>query len=186
MSKAGSIPVRHPKVLKLDIKNPLRYDRYMKRCYKCQEQKPLSEFHLNKAKADGRAGYCKSCKKNYNRSHYLNEGDKWKESRAASRKQNILKVQNKICEYLSQHPCVDCGEADIVVLEFDHISDKEFNISARKTYGWNTLEKEIAKCEVRCANCHRRKTYERMGGNYKTKYAPMPEWTIGTGSYPVA
>jgi hypothetical protein len=52
------------------------------------------------------------------------------------------------------------------VLEFDHIGDdKKFNISdaVRKGYSMKKLTEEIAKCEVRCANCHRKKTYERGG-----------------------
>ncbi len=64
-------------------------------------------------------------------------------------------------EYLEAHPCVDCGEADPVVLDFDHVRDiKHAAISAmvRDRRSMKSIWAEIAKCEVRCANCHRRKT----------------------------
>ena len=68
--------------------------------------------------------------------------------------------------HLQANPCIDCGESNTIVLEFDHINDdKEFNISdaVRSGYGMPRIIAEIAKCEVRCANCHRKKTYERGG-----------------------
>ncbi len=67
--------------------------------------------------------------------------------------------------YLSEHPCVDCGESDIVVLEFDHvIGEKKWNVSVlvHSPSPWATVEHEIAKCEVRCANCHRRRTAKQF------------------------
>lgn len=67
-------------------------------------------------------------------------------------------------DYLLVHPCVDCKEADPILLEFDHINDdKEFNISVAIFKGWSTkrLLAEMEKCEVRCCNCHRKKTFER-------------------------
>jgi hypothetical protein len=66
-----------------------------------------------------------------------------------------------VIEYLTGHPCIDCGEADPFVLEFDHVKGpKRRNICDIVSMGWSlaTLEDEIAKCVVRCANCHRRKT----------------------------
>ena len=62
--------------------------------------------------------------------------------------------------------CVDCGERDIRVLEFDHVRGKKVaNISTLATTGscWRRIAEEIAKCEIRCANCHRRKTFEQFG-----------------------
>lgn len=139
-------------------------------CGTCKIEKPVTEFYVNRTKPDGLSSYCKSCKKSYNRSHYQERGHIWKQTRAEQRILCRARSQTFICEYLSNHPCVDCGESDIVVLEFDHLQDKEFAISQKIDCGISTIMKEIAKCEVRCANCHRKKTAERIGGNYKTKY----------------
>ncbi len=67
-------------------------------------------------------------------------------------------------EYLSTHHCVDCGESDPIVLDFDHVrGEKRCNIAeaGRVLSSLSDLEEEIAKCEIRCANCHRRVTYSR-------------------------
>ena len=66
----------------------------------------------------------------------------------------------KIGEYLTTHPCVDCGESDILVLQFDHVrGSKSFMISdSLNSHRWDSILIEIAKCDVRCANCHIRKT----------------------------
>jgi len=66
-----------------------------------------------------------------------------------------------VCQYLSEHPCADCGESDVCVLEFDHVrGEKHGAISnmVRTGTSLETLKSEVEKCEVRCANCHRRKT----------------------------
>lgn len=73
-----------------------------------------------------------------------------------------------VFEVLQRSPCVDCRETDIRVLEFDHVKDsKLFNISSmlNKPF-WTILDliREIDKCEVRCVNCHRQKSYDRLIG----------------------
>lgn len=68
--------------------------------------------------------------------------------------------------YLSAHPCVDCGESDPVVLEFDHVrGEKCHNIGHMLADGksWTRISGEIEKCEVRCANCHKRVTAKTFG-----------------------
>ena len=68
-----------------------------------------------------------------------------------------------VLEYLLTHPCVDCGETDIRVLDFDHVDPalKKGNVASISQSGncsLKTLIAEIAKCMVRCSNCHRKKT----------------------------
>src|SRR4051794_8192832 len=72
-----------------------------------------------------------------------------------------------IVKYLQSHPCIDCGETDIIVLEFDHVRGvKKFNVCSRIQVSWDALLDEINKCEIRCANCHRRATAMRSK-NYR-------------------
>ncbi len=81
----------------------------------------------------------------------------------ARRRKDIVRF---LAEYLSSHPCIDCGESDIVVLDFDHITGiKTVNLAEVAGDGYSTkrIEEEIAKCVVRCANCHRRKTAKQRG-----------------------
>ncbi len=63
--------------------------------------------------------------------------------------------------YLLEHPCVDCNVSDLRVLEFDHLRDKKHVIALMHAPSVDSLIKEISKCEIRCANCHRIKTFER-------------------------
>lgn len=61
--------------------------------------------------------------------------------------------------------CVDCGEKDPVVLEFDHLnpSTKFKDVSKLLGKSLYKLEEEISKCEVVCANCHKRRTAKMFG-----------------------
>jgi len=93
--------------------------------------------------------------------HYIRnkEAYKWKDKKCIKRNKDF------VLNHLRQHPCIDCGETDPIVLEFDHVKGvkfKELNYMTRNTYSIETIKKEIEKCEVRCANCHRRITAKRQ------------------------
>lgn len=69
-----------------------------------------------------------------------------------------------LADYKRTHPCVDCGEDDPIVLDFDHVKGKKkMSLCQMKSAGMSLrlIEEEIAKCEVRCSNCHRRVTHAR-------------------------
>jgi hypothetical protein len=69
-------------------------------------------------------------------------------------------IMRRIRSYKLGKSCVDCGESDPIVLEFDHVrGEKRADIGRMSQVAtWAKIEDEIAKCELRCANCHRRKT----------------------------
>jgi len=90
-----------------------------------------------------------------------------------AQKRHRIKVRGLLLEYLSTKKCIDCGENNPIVLDFDHTcvikKFKPISIMLSGHYSWDSVLKEIEKCEIRCANCHRKKTYLQFGFFGKTK-----------------
>jgi hypothetical protein len=138
----------------------------MKKCSRCKEEKDESQFQRNSAARDGLQDQCKACRKVTDRANYLKRSPEQAARIREQQWQATVRNVRQAYEYLLEHPCVDCGEPDPVVLEFDHVmGDKRRNIAdlIRSGRSWATVYGEIQKCEVRCANCHRRVTAKRLG-----------------------
>jgi len=74
--------------------------------------------------------------------------------------------RQKLAEIKEKSGCKDCGVTNHIVLDFDHLKDKKYNISQmiRDGFSWKSIMKEVEKCEVVCANCHRVRTHNRRIG----------------------
>ncbi len=81
----------------------------------------------------------------------------------AAQKRHRIKIRVALLDFLSTKECIDCGEADPVVLEFDHRNPETKSRGVARFlsghFSWKSVIAEIEKCDIRCANCHRRKTY---------------------------
>jgi hypothetical protein len=137
----------------------------MKTCSQCNETLSLEEFQNKARSKDGKHNMCKPCKRGYDKQYYQKTPSRvqyLKEASEAQRREAIRWVW----DYLADHPCVDCGESDPIILEFDHVQGiKIDSISALTKKGSiKNIELEITKCQVRCCNCHRRMTATR--GNW--------------------
>ena len=139
----------------------------MKTCTYCKTEKPVDEFSFKDKEKSKRHSWCRACHKVYKDNHYKNNRQSYIDKAAIVNKKLDAMVRSEILNYLRDHPCVDCGETDPVVLDFDHIdpSVKEFNVSTMimQRYTWNKIFAEISKCQIRCANCHRRRTAKQFG-----------------------
>lgn len=134
----------------------------MKLCPRCKAIKEETQFNRHRGKKDGLQPYCKPCQ--YQTNGYRNRKIQINEWQNRRRQRN----RERFCDWLSSHPCVDCGERDIVVLELDHREPKGKRTNAvslmiSTNRSWETILKEVGKCVVRCANCHRRKTARQFG-----------------------
>ena len=136
----------------------------MKRCGRCGEQKALKEFAWRRKSKGQRHNYCRPCHAAYHREHYLANKARYINQAARWKVQARREQTERLIEFFATHPCVDCGEGDPVVLEFDHLRDKSFEVATGLTrFSWARIVAEMKKCEVVCANCHRRRTARRRG-----------------------
>jgi hypothetical protein len=101
----------------------------------------------------------------YQRWYYIENKYHYLQRTKAYRAKAVAAKRKFVSSYLAAHPCLDCGEPDPIVLEFDHRPGtiKRFNVSEgiNSRYSMQTMLAEIAKCDIRCANCHRRITHMR-------------------------
>ncbi len=155
----------------------------MKVCSKCKEEKPLNQFNKKDKKKDGTykpQPYCRDCQKIVIRDYYQNNKEAIKAKSALNRHlyrghehKNPKHVYYKVIDYLAGRCCGHCGIDDIRVLEFNHLNreTKEFTIATmlKNNMDWDLILKEIAKCEILCANCHKIVT-DTERNSYRHKY----------------
>jgi hypothetical protein len=150
-----------------------------KRTCKKHGEQPLAAYYVSTTKGDKpRTLYkCKACDKAKVKNHrkdnpewWSEYGRKWRESHKELndeyRRQHRLEAMTLVFSHLQTHPCVDCGEDNPLVLEFDHVKDSKLETISRMVQGRYSLAKietEIAKCEVRCVKCHRLRTITQLG-----------------------
>lgn len=84
-----------------------------------------------------------------------------------ARKNNRRETYEELSKYFLENPCLDCGEADPIVLEFDHMEKKtklapvSELVSRRRP--WRIIFEETKKCEERCANSYRKEMANASG-----------------------
>lgn len=134
----------------------------MIKCNKCALIKKIEDFSYKNKNLDKRHSVCKECTRKVIKAHYENNKGYYL-TKTKSRNNDLRNEASLFIKgFLMKHPCVDCGEKDLRVLEFDHRKDsvklKAVSTLVRYRVNLDVVKNEIAKCEVRCANCHRRKT----------------------------
>jgi len=130
------------------------------KCYRCGEVKPADEFAWRRRRKLQRDSFCRPCRSAYGREHYLANKQRYIAQAATSKRKLILERTRYLLEYFIVNPCSDCGETDPVVLELHHRDPKtkSFDIgNGFASHVWTAVLAEIDKCDVVCANCHRRR-----------------------------
>ena len=143
-----------------------------KRCYCCKQSMALEEFNRLRSSRDGHTPLCKACNRLKARDYYARNREAHVRVIMARKSVQRRLAIEVVGEYLLAHPCVDCGEVDVRVLDFDHRvgSGKGAEVMrlVQNGYSVTRVMVEIAKCDVRCRNCHAKVTYERLGENWRT------------------
>ena len=147
----------------------------MQTCKVCNIAKELVDFRFRNKKKRIRHNQCRACDAEYKKRNYTENKLKIIPRTKQNVIQSRLRKQEFIFEYLRNKYCIDCGETDPIVFDFDHVrGKKEFCISiGTMSRSLTKLKEELSKCEIRCSNCHRRKTakernywiYQKINGS---------------------
>lgn len=129
----------------------------MKICGKCKEEKPFSEFHK---KGDGYQSRCKPCNIASRVQYYRDNSEKEKTRNEAW----YIRHRHWYMSLKTDIPCVDCEQIfPPVAMQWDHKPgvDKVGDVSTlfRNGRSKQVILDEIAKCDLRCANCHAIRTW---------------------------
>lgn len=135
----------------------------MKTCSKCKKNKSLECFNKKSSRKDGLQNYCRDCDNNRLREHYTNNKQYYRDKR--NRNRDKYRVNSRTLK--ESRPCFDCGVFyPYYVMDWDHRDSKGkvAGVSQLVSSGYvSKTKKEIEKCDLVCANCHRIRTFQRLG-----------------------
>ena len=131
-------------------------------CRVCGQSKEVEAFGFRNKATGRRHRKCKACMAAYGRAHYARNRQAYITRNVSNMRVRRRSLKERLWRYVAEQACVDCGERDPLVLDFDHVNTKhkraEIYWLVQSTCSWTLILDEIAKCQVRCANCHRRRT----------------------------
>ena len=137
-----------------------------KRCTSCKNDLPLDAFNWRNRAKGLKQDVCRECKKIQQRAYYQRNRESYIATSNKAKRARMEKYARRLAAILHESGCVDCGEQDHRCLQFDHIQGekiKPVSMLLHDGVSWERLKAEVAKCEVRCANCHFKITAERAG-----------------------
>lgn len=133
----------------------------VKVCTLCHIEKEKKEFNKKSSAKDGLQNVCKDCSKTRFQIYWNSNKEKHRKEAGARRDKVRNATKSYVLNIAKQNGCVDCLEKDPACLDFDHIKGNKIKGISEMCNEGSSLAKvvaEIEKCELRCANCHRKKT----------------------------
>lgn len=133
----------------------------MRKCTKCE----VEYEHYGQ-----RSGFCRPCKRTYDREYYHSKDKASKERKMDLQKDRRKGIKDRYTEWKQDKGCSHCTENDPICLDLHHLDPKEKEISLgdaiRRGWTFDRMMQEASKCIVLCANCHR-KEHERLGSKVR-------------------
>jgi len=133
----------------------------MKICSKCKQEKNEIEFNKNAVRKDGLQSFCRVCDNERKRKYYAQNPTRF----FKYNDKRTQRLREEVQKYKTEKGCAHCGERDFRCLDFHH-SDANLKVAEvsflMRYRGEAAVWEEITKCEVVCANCHRKHHYDQI------------------------
>ena len=122
-----------------------------RKCKTCGETKPIEEFPRHKESKGGRRIVCKPCCYVKQKEWLVNNKERTRERYRKAHRDKKRKAVEKF-----GGKCNNCGgEFHQSVFEFHHLDPAQKDFSPANASSWKKMERELDKCVMLCANCHR-------------------------------
>jgi hypothetical protein len=139
----------------------------MKICGLCKQEKNLVEF--NKKAGRDYQPYCRLCDNQKSRERYAANREHHMQVIKKRNKKYKQEIDELVRSLKSNTACADCKKKyHWYQMDFDHVKgnkDKAVSVMVGQKVSKNRILKEIEKCELVCANCHRLRTYKSQFPN---------------------
>lgn len=140
-------------------------------CSKCKKKKAVDQFNWQRKSKGQRQPACRTCTKKQQKQQYRKNLTLRIRRNCDRTIRHRKEVARCLFDYLLEHPCVDCGERNPVLLDPDHVrGDKTCGVSKLRNSVWEKQLIELQKCDIRCVRCHRLKTASEQ------KWAKVAWW----------
>jgi len=139
----------------------------VKKCYKCKKNIHITGFNKNKARKDNLQTECIVCQRQTSKEYYNLNKKRCIDVISINKRRRALENYIEIVTKYLNVPCVDCKKVyHPASMVFDHrvgsvkniYKNQGVNYLIRDGYSRKAIKEEIAKCDVRCQNCHFLKT----------------------------
>jgi len=140
----------------LPIPAGLRY------CCRCLSLKESSLFSPGKTVSSCKECANKAARQNYHKRKATKDGKEKIQKQRSNTRERLLQYKKQAIEYMGGS-CADCGGVfPPSVYDFHHLdkNEKEGNPSKFLQKGLEHAKKELSKCVLLCANCHRIRHFE--------------------------
>ena len=98
----------------------------LRTCSRCLAQKPVEDFAGRRRQRGQRDSFCRTCRSAYGKEHYAANRQRYIAQARLQKQRLALERTLYLIDFFRTHSCVECGEDDPIVLEFDHLRDKSF------------------------------------------------------------
>ena len=135
----------------------------MKKCFKCDSEKPFTDFRKDKSRKDGYNVTCTLCISSANKERYARNHNGASDKVRVYNRKRMDANRELIQEWVNNNGggCIVCNETEMACIDFHHVDPltKTKIVSTMLNYKWDVILEELEKCVPLCSNCHRKHHY---------------------------
>jgi hypothetical protein len=131
----------------------------VKKCTWCRQFRPVTEFDRAQHHPDRLRSHCRECHKKQEKARYKKNPGPAKQRAKKARTKARVAIRARLAR-IKISGCRACREPEACCIEFHHVVGGDQPVSRCESIP--QLERELVKCALLCANCHKKAHAKRL------------------------